>query len=680
MGKAQKDIENTQRDLLEAKEVYDEAIALLQKRADGLEDRVINLESAVLELKEAYDSADKALQEEINALNAKIDALVERLEKVEQSQKALVTSIELNAAVNPIFGTFNLPADVRSNVLIGYYGKAVCGGEFPSDDDALYIDANNALTKAELDLVNPSKIYEYKNNDILVNGDDALNIGTLYVTVNPTKADFTGTNFELVNSNNEESLATLGDLQPSNYKIQFGYTRAATTGESENGFYETQVSIAKADVEEATIHSEGMADAMKSVLNGVKTGSGLNIADLAVTILNNMSGITDAYAVRAKWNDPLIGDEDNERSVYSQYGLAAVAMKSFTGYASFKDFNYQTVPGYERATDLINRMAGSIKNQIHKAMPDGLKKGFSIDLPTIKNVKLNRDKLDFEKFGYSIDVTIDFNIDPSEGFLDIVEEGDQAYLQIWAYDEDGTLQEVGLIPFGEIKKNADGTYTITIKGGHYADQFDQQMNEILDAIDDAIDKTTDNIQQAYDAIEDLLDDVNDLLAEMNNIENSFDSGVNKFTSMLQSWLDKVNRRLVNLINSANSRLQPIMVATNANGTRLISGAKNYPTVIPASTDLILTNYTGEILAPALKKYVACTNVIKNGESAQGGNADCKSALTKINDGEDLNKVLDGSVVRISAEGFQAGYTYELTIAALDYEGQQTARKFYVTVK
>lgn len=675
--------EQTAQDLEEAKALFDEAISLLKKRADkleeradDLEDRVINLEAAVLALQNEYKEADELLKEDIDALKAKVEDLEKKLDKVENSQKALVTSIELNATVNPIFGTFNLPADVRSNLLIGYYGKASVGGKFPSKvSDGFYVDDANAIDDATYELINP-ETFDYTSG-LLVQGENGrLDVGTLYLTVNPTKANFDGTDFSLVNSKDEGAYATLSDLKASDYKIQFGYTRAAAAEESKNGFYETKVSIAKADVEKAALHVDGLADAAKSVLSGVKNRNGLNISDLATTILDNISGITDAYAVRATWDDELVG----ERSVYSQYGVAATAVRSFTGYSSFKDFHYQTLPGYEQAMNIIDRVANGIKNQIQSVIPDGLKEGFTIDLPEIKDLKLNRDELDLEKFGYSIDITIDFQINPEEGYADVLKDGDQSYLQIWAYDENGELKVVGLIPFGDIKKNPDGTYTISISAGHYEDHFTDEMNQILDAIDNAIDTTSGNIQEAYDQIEKLVADVNDLLKQLNDVQDAIDTGVDNFASKLQSWLDKINTKIVNLINSANYRLQPIMVATNANGTRLLSGAKNYPTVIPASTELILTNYTGEILAPAFKKYVACTNVFKGSDSAQDGNADCTSALQAVNESEKLNTVLDGSVVKIAAKGFKAGYTYELTIAALDYEGQQTARKFYVTVK
>ena len=663
------------RELDKAKELYDEAIEDLGKRADNLDGAVLVLDSKIKELQNIYGKFDEEIREAIDFLQEQINALNAILENVEQSQKSLVTSIELNATVNPIFGTFNLPADVRSNVLIGYYGKALNGGQFPSAvSDGYYMDDKNAMTDADFEMVKPSTYFDYKSGDILVNGGETLNIGTLYLTVNPTKADFTGTEFELVNSNDETALVKLGNLQPSDYKIQFGYSRAVTTDESKNGFYESQVSIAKSDVEDAAIHPDGLIDAAKGILNKLKSasasidrngnvsynsGSELNVSELATTLLDNMSGITDAYAVRASWNDELIGDE---RSVYSQYGLAATAVQSFTGYSSFKDFNFQNVVGYEKAMNFIDRMAGSIKKQIHDAMPNN----YAITKPTFEQVTWEFDDEKYDQFRVVIDVAFELQ----EGFT-IETSEDNVYLKV--YDQDGNV--VGQIPFQEIRDLGNGKYQLVL----YSDKVDftDAMRDIVESIKEAIDSTQGNVESAVDQ---LLSEVNALLKDINGIEDKIDTSVDKFASQLQRWLSRINSRVVNFINSANYRLQPFLVATNDLGTQKLSTVKNYPTVIPTATELILTNYTGEILAPALKKYVACTNVFKSNVSAQGGNGACRSALKAVNGNVDMNQVLDGSVVTISVDGFQSGYTYELTLAALDYDGKQTARKFYVTVE
>ena len=196
----------------------------------------------------------------------------------------------------------------------------------------------------------------------------------------------------------------------------------------------------------------------------------------------------------------------------------------------------------------------------------------------------------------------------------------------------------------------------------------------------SIDEAFGDVNETYQDLEDLLEDVNTMFADLDKIEGKIESGIDKAASALQSFLRKANGRLVSLINSANYRIQPFLIANNSDGSRLCSSAKNYATPIDANTQFVLTNYTAEIIAPAFKKHLACTNVFKGDASAQAGDAACTSALQTINNQSQLNKVLPGKTTFVKVSGFQKGYVYEMSISALDYEGMQTTRKFYVYVK
>ena len=104
-----------------------------------------------------------------------------------------------------------------------------------------------------------------------------------------------------------------------------------------------------------------------------------------------------------------------------------------------------------------------------------------------------------------------------------------------------------------------------------------------------------------------------------------------------------------------------------------------PTVLEVANCVVVpTSYTGELLVPAFKKYVAVTNVFDGDESAQDGCADCIAALEAANSG-DLNKVLAGTTNVVEFAG-KSGYTYEITYSALDYSGKYSNVKYYVTVK
>ena len=114
----------------------------------------------------------------------------------------------------------------------------------------------------------------------------------------------------------------------------------------------------------------------------------------------------------------------------------------------------------------------------------------------------------------------------------------------------------------------------------------------------------------------------------------------------------------------------------------MSNNKKYPTVVNGEGvfDVFVTSYTGEIIAPAFKKFIAVTNVFKDGDSAQNGCADCKAALDAVNGGKYFNEVFPGSRYGVAIENMKKGYTYEIFYSGLDYSGKISARKFYVTVK
>ena len=686
--------------LIQAMKNYDAAIQALQQRDSLLADSLTNvvdekvnvLDTKVDSLHKLNLIADSILNDRIDSLAEVVTAnkdsidsigkeltkLITRVEKVEQSQKALVTSIELNAAYNPVFGTFNLPADVRNNVLMAYYGVTEKSGKFPSKaGSGAYLDDSYALTAADWALINfTGEQYTYSSGEVVANcGDenaDSIDLGTLYLTVNPTKADFTGTEFELVNSLDEKAAAVLGDLQPSTRKMDFGYTRAKATGVSKNGFYEAKVRIAKDDAESATIHTDGIKDAVKQLMNKAKGASVsidkdgvhysnsyvLNVSDVAVSILDNMNGITDAYAVRASWNDDLIGDT---RSVYSQYGLAAVPVRSFTGYASFQDFNYKTVPGYEAAWNLVDKLGKAAKDAIESMVGkvDKIIKGVDID------------NVDFTPPANTSDYTVDMTIEVPAGTS--VSEGDDGYLYIY----DGTMpgNVLGAVPSNAKLKNGKLVFSFNSK--------EIDLYKYMEPVFKAIDEAYDDVNDTYEDLRKLFKDVSGLLNDIKTYEKKVDTG----TGMVQNLLKQLNSRVVNLVNSANYRMQPIMVANGQKGANILSQAKSVPSGIDASTELILTNYVGEILAPALKKFVVCTNVIKDGVSAQdetGKVSDiqaCQNEVKAINEANDqMNVVLNGDVTRINVKGFKSGYTYELALSCLDYQGMQTTRKFYVTVK
>ena len=95
-------------------------------------------------------------------------------------------------------------------------------------------------------------------------------------------------------------------------------------------------------------------------------------------------------------------------------------------------------------------------------------------------------------------------------------------------------------------------------------------------------------------------------------------------------------------------------------------------------------YTGEIVTPAFKKYVAVTNVYKSTDykvNAQAGDAKCKALAQAANAQQYMNEVVPGErrTIPFVYEGGE-GYTYEIVYQALDYSGVTSTAKYYVAIK
>ena len=147
----------------------------------------------------------------------------------------------------------------------------------------------------------------------------------------------------------------------------------------------------------------------------------------------------------------------------------------------------------------------------------------------------------------------------------------------------------------------------------------------------------------FDKIQKIVDDGNDIIDQINNKLAKVDGKVDNYADRIKEYIDKLNNKMTSIFNSANERIQPVLLVGNrATGMMRASRVQSLPTVIKETTvEFILTSYTVEIVTPAFKKHIAVTNVYKDGKSAQGGDADCKAALDEVNGQDKMNTVLDG---------------------------------------
>ena len=176
-----------------------------------------------------------------------------------------------------------------------------------------------------------------------------------------------------------------------------------------------------------------------------------------------------------------------------------------------------------------------------------------------------------------------------------------------------------------------------------------------------------------------MDEFNKIINNINSQVGNMIGNVNGIVDKVQNYAEIIDGRYItginnfiqkfeNLLRKSNSLLQPAMfyVASNGNWNQLaregvgasylkLQGGK-------ASTIFVASSYTGEILAPAYKKYVHVTDAPK-GAHVTGAN---------------LDKIIDGNLHKIGFETDKEG-TYEITYEAVDYSGVKVAKKFYVKV-
>lgn len=267
----------------------------------------------------ANKDAIEALDERVDSIEDVLDDLQNQINKLFEAAKKRVTSIELQGAYNPVYGAFSLPAGIKSNLLLAYYGENGTSFKFPDTHTAQYVNDIYALKSADVTVLSQAGFSPetIAAGTILNDADD--NAGKLYITVNPTTADLTGTEFTFENSVGDAAAVTISDLVPSTEKLTFGWTRAAVNGAAANGFYEAKVKIADPEAVRANVDQEQLKKVARDILNN---RADFNLTNASMTLLQSVQDVLDAYAVKATWTDTL-----GTNSVYSNYGIGITSVK-----------------------------------------------------------------------------------------------------------------------------------------------------------------------------------------------------------------------------------------------------------------------------------------------------------------------------------------------------------------
>ena len=131
-----------------------------------------------------------------------------------------IAGINIENVYNPAFGYGALPLGIQSNILTAYYSTITADkcDKFPT------VEAKeNGLTAEELELIGFDAVpYDLTENKI--------NVGKVYLSVNPLDVNFAGKTPLLINTLGEESGITLSALEVCDEALGWGYTRATGAG------------------------------------------------------------------------------------------------------------------------------------------------------------------------------------------------------------------------------------------------------------------------------------------------------------------------------------------------------------------------------------------------------------------------------------------------------------------
>lgn len=569
------------------------------------------LDNKASELKNAFEAADTALKEKIDA---EVKKLNEQLNKLFDKMMSMLTGIELQATESPITGYENFSfLGAEAHILGTYYG-----------------------TSASLETLGD---YTVRKNETLIDETSGENAGVVYATLNPSNVDFTGCTLKVVDSQGNEAPFT-ATVVKSNRVLKYGISRAGNSN-----LYAIKINLNKENLEAAKTWTSSDAAALKDVAKNVldklrqPSTTRLNIGDAATTIAKTFNNRLTAYALQAEQEYTDANGEVKTRTITSKLSLAATAIKPISynflkDNATLKNLDLPSFPTLQSKINFndykfnwtpIDSMQSMKTSVTLKNMPNlnSIKIDGEIVVPTptvdanvylvgnqkiTAEVKDNKVVLDLSKLQYKSEVTIgDINV-KTDSLKIVYDKEDQKY-----------DVEIPMTEFNKIIAN-----------------INSQVGNMIGNVNGIVDKV-----QNYAEI----------------IDGRYIAGINKFIQKFE-----------NLLRKSNSLLQPAMFYVTSNGSwNQLAREKEGASYLKlqggkASTVFVASSYSGEILAPAYKKYVHVKCLDGDGKAT----------------GTNLNKVIDGNLHKIGFEATKPG-TYEITYEAVDYSGVKVAKNFYVKV-
>lgn len=622
------DLEQAKNDIITAKGVADEALQKANALDSELRTLIETTKNDILdEVANKYVSKDDLENLTLGTINKWYEnsGIDNRFTTIENNYKdliasltdfysKLVTGVVVQGSESPVTGYVQTPFGLEMSVMGAYYGRTSEGFKFGG---------------------------ERFNKGTLISDSDS-NTGLIFVTVNPTNVDPNCIDFKLVDSQGNEAPFKLTPVN-TNRVLKFGVSRGINVNEK-SGFYALQVKLDAADVDKAktwtSADAADLKDAAKNVLGKLRhpKSSSLNIGDIASSIENVFNNRLTRYGVKATWKFKNEKGEWVTKSTVSGLNLAATA---------FKPLSYEF-----------------------------LKDGINVDLPRIPSLQSFINFSDYK-----------FNWTPIEGMGNM-----KTSITLKGMPDLDNIQINGsvVIPVPEVGIKFDGqvVHGTADSNGNVTVDLSQLKPETTVSFKDGdkeIKINKDNFKitipkdktETYE-VEIPMDEFNKIIDNINNQVGNMIGNVNNIVDKVQGWSDKIDGQVITRLNSyikkfehlltkSNSLLQPTMLYTAQNGSwNQLPNAKEAAAHLKlnggkASTVFVATSYTGELLAPAYKKYVHVNG--PEGATVTGSN---------------INKVIDGNIYKIGFEANKPG-TYEIVYEAVDYSGKTVTRTFYVKV-
>ena len=594
-------------------------------------------------MKQAVEDAAKAKSDAATALTTAQSALSTATEA------KTTAGIVLQQVNNPVFGKLNLPLDVNSKMLIAYYGDAINVNFPPVSSSTTEYDSKSIVItdsdKSRLGGIDTKNFNGVLHADY---GEDNVKLGSVYLSVNPAGLDVEGANWNLVNSKGETSAITLSGLEKSTDELMFGYGRAE--GDVPNGFYVTDATVPVTSIDDVKLTlDDNFKDNVESLL---ESRSLSDIAEVAKLIANQFNNKVPARGIRADWeyetetldeNGDVVSTETVKDATYSEFGLAAT---------TFKPLSYKFLYGKHF------KPLGTISPIDEFTLDSKL----NITMPTF-NFKLDNVNLGFT-FG-----TITVSLDGAEIVVNIPKTPvyDNNGIQIGYIQPD----PIRVTDFANLENQISQSITTQLQGqsAQINQKFKEAMASVAQQINEEINremaKLKTNIEGQFDKI----------ITEIQDKVNGYLGTVNGYVDKVNGFLNRINR----LLEDPNHYLQVTMLYSGDNGAfHQVSNSETMPTAFVLNggdaVKLCPTSYTGDMIVPSFRKYVAVTNVYDTKTKVTD-----TTLLTDANSAKFMNEVIPGTQNEVALK-LTAGYTYEIVYSSLDYHGVTSTRKFYISAE